>query len=174
VKGGDSLRLFCALRLSDDVVDAIAGWQRSITLPLGVRIVPSSNLHVTLVFLGSRPAKELATVVAALRRRAGGIGRPTFAVARYRETRSVGMLVLADDARATELARGLQLDLLHRVERDRWLPHVTVFRFRERPRLRNEPPDLGAFSPSEAAVYHSVLRPTGAQYEVLETVALGG
>jgi hypothetical protein len=30
------------------------------------------------------------------------------------------------------------------------------------------------FSPSEAALYHSVLRPDGAQYEVLEAVALGG
>jgi len=28
--------------------------------------------------------------------------------------------------------------------------------------------------PSDAALYHSVLRPTGAQYEVLERVALGG
>jgi hypothetical protein len=35
-------------------------------------------------------------------------------------------------------------------------------------------PDLGAFSPSDAAVYHSLLRPSGAQYEILETVALGG
>ena len=35
-------------------------------------------------------------------------------------------------------------------------------------------PELGPFSPSEAAVYHSVLRPTGAQYEILEAVALGG
>src|SRR5215211_4532760 len=55
-----------------------------------------------------------------------------------------------------------------------WLPHVTVLRFRERPRLRPELPDLGEVSPSEAAVYSSVLRPTGAQYEILESVPLGG
>jgi hypothetical protein len=35
-------------------------------------------------------------------------------------------------------------------------------------------PELGAFGPSDAAVYHSALRPDGAQYTVLESVALGG
>jgi hypothetical protein len=49
-----------------------------------------------------------------------------------------------------------------------------VLRFRERPRLRPSLPDLGRFSPSDAAVYLSRLRPTGAQYEVVESVALGG
>ena len=55
-----------------------------------------------------------------------------------------------------------------------WLPHATVIRFRHPPRLRPELPDLPDFSPSDAAVYHSVLRRGGAQYEVLESVPLGG
>jgi 2'-5' RNA ligase len=55
-----------------------------------------------------------------------------------------------------------------------WLPHVTVARFRSRPRLDPAPPDLGVVSPSDAALYNSVLRSTGAQYVVLESVALGG
>jgi 2'-5' RNA ligase len=59
-------------------------------------------------------------------------------------------------------------------ERRRWLPHITVLRFRERPRLDPPPPDLGPVRLSEAAVYISVLRPSGAQYDVLESVALGG
>ena len=41
-------------------------------------------------------------------------------------------------------------------------------------RLSPQLPDLGAVNPSEAALYHSLLRPTGAQYEVLESVSLGG
>jgi hypothetical protein len=49
-----------------------------------------------------------------------------------------------------------------------------VARFRERPRLTPAVPDLGSFSPSEVALYHSVLRPAGAQYEILVSVALGG
>jgi 2'-5' RNA ligase len=89
------------------------------------------------------------------------------------------MLVLADeDGRATALASDLhgRLEELGVYERERrpWLPHLTVIRFRQSPRLRPPLPDLGEVSPSEAAVYHSLLRRGGAQYEALETVRLGG
>jgi hypothetical protein len=49
-----------------------------------------------------------------------------------------------------------------------------VLRFREQPRLRLDAPALAPFDPSDAALYHSVLRPSGAQYEVIESAALGG
>ena len=89
------------------------------------------------------------------------------------------MLVFDDDSgHATAMADDVHARLerlgVYRRERRAWLPHVTVLRFRERPRLRPELPDLGEVSPSEAAVYSSVLRPTGAQYEILESVPLGG
>ena len=91
----------------------------------------------------------------------------------------VGMLVLTDlTGAATRLARDLfgRLERLRVYERERrlWLPHVTVLRFRERPRLKPPLPELGEFSPSDAAVYHSVLRSAGAQYVVVESFALGG
>jgi 2'-5' RNA ligase len=97
----------------------------------------------------------------------------------YRETRSVGMLTCADEAgRATALATDLheRLERLGVYERERreWLPHVTVVRFRERPRVQPPVPELGPVVTSEAAVYMSVLRPSGAQYEVLQSVAVGG
>jgi 2'-5' RNA ligase len=109
-----------------------------------------------------------------LRRRAAETEPPVFAVERYRETQSVGMLVFSRDAGAERLALGLQRDLLGRAERDTWLPHVTVLRFRERPRLRPAVPELEPLVTSEAAAYLSVLRPTGAEYVVLESVRLGG
>jgi 2'-5' RNA ligase len=89
------------------------------------------------------------------------------------------MLELVDEVgtaagAASELFRRLEELGVYRREARAWLPHVTVLRFRERPRLAPPVPDLGVFSPSEAAVYHSVLRPTGAQYEVLDAVRLGG
>ena len=89
------------------------------------------------------------------------------------------MLALDDESeRAEALARDLHSRLealgVYEPERRRWLPHVTVLRFRERPRLRPALPDLEPFAPSDAAVYLSRLRPGGAQYEVLESVALGG
>lgn len=175
VEGRDRLRLFCALRLPREVVAAIADWQRETFGGLrGVRSLRPEQLHVTLAFLGSRPAADVERVRDVLRARAAATPVPRFGVAGYRETRSVGMLVLSEDAGAAGLAYGLQRDLVGEVERRPWLPHVTVLRFRERPRLAPSLPELGDFSPSDAAVYHSVLRSTGAQYEVLDSFALGG
>jgi RNA 2',3'-cyclic 3'-phosphodiesterase len=158
------------------VVESIAAWQLG---ELGGRVVPPGNLHVTLAFLGSRPRSDLAPVAGAVREAAGRAERPELEVRGYRETRSVGMLVCDDqDGRAGALADDLfgRLEALGVYERERrpWLPHVTVIRFRDRPRLDPELPALGRFSPSDAAVYLSRLHPSGAQYEVLESFALGG
>ena len=89
------------------------------------------------------------------------------------------MLVLADEGeRAAALADDLHGRLecagVYRREGRPWLPHITVLRFRERPRLRPDPPTLGTVVPSDAAAYLSRLGPSGAQYEILESVALGG
>jgi len=170
VGGDEYVRLFCGLRLPDDAADAIVRWQQA-QLERG-RIVPRENLHFTLAFLGRQPRSRIEEVVAALRRRCAETPRPSFDVERYRETQSVGMLVFSQDEGAERLALGLQRDLLGRAERETWLPHVTVLRFRERPRLRPELPELEPFVTSEAAAYLSVLRPTGAEYVVLESVAL--
>jgi 2'-5' RNA ligase len=177
VESRDRLRLFCALRLPDETIEQLVAWQPR-ELRRG-RIVPRENLHVTLAFLGSRPAEDVDPVMGALREAASHARGPVFSVRGYRETRSVGMLILDDfEDRATAVAEDV-FDLLealglYRRESRRWLPHLTVLRFRERPRLRPALPDLGRFSPSDAAVYLSRLRPSGAQYEVVESVALGG
>ena len=176
VGGHDRLRLFCGFRLPGSTLDELERWQAA---HLGGRIVPRANLHVTLAFLGSRPAGELPAVATALREAAARVGQPVFHVARYRETRSVGMLVLEEDGHdadrlAADLHERLETLGLYRREARPWLAHVTVVRFRERPRLRPEIPELGAFSPSDVAVYHSALSPSGAQYTVLESAPLGG
>src|SRR5215210_2438993 len=119
------------------------------------------------------PGGSATSAADALRRRAARTDPPVFEVERYRETRSVGMLVFSHDRGAERLALGLQKDLLGQPERDTWLPHVTVLRFRERPRLRPTLPELGPVVTSDAAVFLSVLRPSGAEYVVLESVALG-
>jgi 2'-5' RNA ligase len=89
------------------------------------------------------------------------------------------MLVLDDrGGNAALLARDLHERLqrlgVYEPEGRPWLPHLTVARYRERPRLRLEPPAVGTFVPSDAAAYLSQLQPRGAVYEVLESVALGG
>ncbi|MBA3383780.1 MAG: hypothetical protein H0T20_03900 [Actinobacteria bacterium] len=157
-------------------MESLVAWQLR---ELGGRAVPPGNLHVTLAFLGSRPGSDLEPVAVAVREAAGRAKRPELEVRGYRETRSVGMLVCDDrDGRAAALADDLfgRLEALGVYEREGrpWLPHVTVTRFRRPLRLDPELPALGRFSPSDAAVYLSRLHPSGAQYEVLESFALGG
>lgn len=178
VGGDERLRLFLALRLPEPVLDGLGEWQRRSLQ--GVRLVARDHLHLTLAFLGHRPAGELDGILGELRAAAAGAAPDLcLAPARYRETRGAAMLVLDDEGgRVTAVAEDVQtrlerLGILAREDRP-WLPHVTVARFRERPRLRPELPGLEPFAPSDAAAYLSRLRPTGAQYEVLGSVALGG
>jgi 2'-5' RNA ligase len=145
-----------------------------------VRIVPREHLHVTLAFLGHRPAGELPAILEALRAAAARVDeRPVLTPVRYRETGSVGMLVLDDEGgRATALAVDLQERLetlgVYRRERRTWLPHLTVARFREPRGLRPPLPNRGTYVliPSDASAYLSRLQPGGARYEILESVEL--
>jgi 2'-5' RNA ligase len=176
VGGDDRLRLFLALELPLATVDVLQAWADA-HLRAG-RIVPRDHLHVTLAFLGSRPARELPAIVAALRA-AVEEADPTIVLepSRWRETRSVGMVVLDDRDRgaaglAVRVHERLEALGVYRRESRPWLPHLTVLRFRERPRLAPPLPETGTFVPSGAAAYLSRLHPSGARYEVLERVSL--
>jgi 2'-5' RNA ligase len=181
VEGDESLRLFCALLLPTSAIDVLAEWQQA-SLPQGadgVRIVPAENLHVTLAFLGAVRRAGVPGVREALEQAAEGAPEIVLAPVGYRETRSVGMIELSDEqGRAESVALalwdGLERLGVYERERRRWLPHLTVVRFRERPRLAPSLPALGRVVPSDAALMISRLRPGGAQYEVFETVSLGG
>jgi RNA 2',3'-cyclic 3'-phosphodiesterase len=174
VEGDERIRLFLALELPAVVTNFLVRWRTS-HLSAGR---PVTSFHVTLAFLGRQPRAVLADVVDVLRRETAAAEPFTLEPLRYRETRTVGMLVLADPSgRATALAERVQsgLEQLGVYERERrtWLPHVTVLRFRERPRLDPPLPQLRPFVPSGAAALLSRLHPSGARYEVLESYALG-
>jgi 2'-5' RNA ligase len=177
VAGDERLRLFCALCLPDQTIERLVRWQ---TRELhGGRIVSAGNLHATLAFLGSRPAVEVPAIARVLRDVAAMAVGPRLHITGYRETRSVGMLTFEDEGgHATAFAERLHEALeelgVYRRETRPWLPHVTVLRFRERPRLQPKLPELGEVLLSEAAVFISRLRRSGAEYESVETVALGG
>lgn len=176
----DDLRLFYALIVPTDVAEQLEAWAR---VELGriacLRLVRATQMHATLAFLGRRPRSELDAYRGILPGLAGLGAAPELAVDRYRETRSVGMITLLDiDQRARRLQETIVGRLVERglyePEARPWLCHLTVARWRERPKLRPDLPALATFSPSEVALYHSLLRPGGAQYEILEAVALGG
>jgi 2'-5' RNA ligase len=174
VERDERLRLFLALELPGEVVDALRAWgQRYVER--GPRV---ESFHVTLAFLGSRPRSELDGILHALRESAGEASPFDLEPVRYRETRSVGMLVLDDrSGEATRLATRLQGRLeelgVYRPEARPWLPHLTVVRFRERPRLDPPLPEIGRLVPSGAAAFLSRLHPSGARYEVIESCSLG-
>lgn len=175
--GDDRLRLFLGLRLPPPVLDVLEPWAAAELR--GGRIVPREHVHVTLAFLGSRPATELEAIAGALREAAAAADPIGLEPARWRETRSVGMVVLADEGGAAgrlavDLHERLEALGVYRREQRPWLPHVTVLRFRTRPRLHPQLPALGRFAPSDAAAFLSRLHPSGARYEVLQSFALGG
>jgi 2'-5' RNA ligase len=175
----ERIRLFCALRLPSEAVERLVSWQAEAFAGVrDVRPLGSDHLHVTLAFLGHRPARELPAIVEALRAAADAASPALLCLRGYRETRSVGMLTFDDEGgRAAALASDLHGRLqglgVYEPEHRRWLPHVTVLRFRRRPRLHPPLPELEPFVPSDAAAYLSRLRPGGAQYEVLESVPVG-
>jgi RNA 2',3'-cyclic 3'-phosphodiesterase len=182
VEGDERIRLFCALTLPEQTIERVVEWQRELP-PGDYRVVPPENLHLTLAFLGHRPAHELGAIESELEQAAHAAEPVVLRLSRYGETRSVGMLVFDDEVpagRSRGAAASLAADLHARLERlgvydperRRWLPHLTVVRFRKRPWLAPWLPDLGTIVPSEAAVYHSLLRPTGAQYVVLHSASL--
>ena len=173
----ERLRLFCALQLDAETVACLAAWQQA-NLARG-RIVPPGNLHVTLAFLGGRPAADVPAIVAQLRAASERAGTIELRPLGYRETRSVGMVVLDDAGGAAKaLANDLQERLerlgVYRREARPWLPHVTVLRFRTRAGLVPEPPNTCSIHVVRSALYRSVLGAGGARYEPIETEALGG
>ena len=174
VVGDDRLRLFLALELPDETSRQLERWSNEhVSGGRAARV-----FHVTLAFLGSQPRWAVESIVDVLRREAAATEPFALRLARYRETRSVGMLVLDDPSgRASSLAERVQSGLeelgVYERERRAWLPHITVVRFRERPRLAPPLPWMGTFVPSGAAAFLSRLHPSGARYEVLESCSIG-
>lgn len=177
VVSDERLRLFCALQLPGELVDELTAWQ-ALHLTAG-RIVPPENLHVTLAFLGSRPAGEVPAIMEELRAASSRAGAIELRPVRYRETRNVGMVVLKDltgagTALAGDLGARLERLGVYRTERRPWLSHVTVLRFKERAGLTPEVTNIRSIHVVRSALYRSLLGPAGATYDALDTAALGG
>ncbi len=180
VESGERLRLFLALPLPSDARERLVAWQAAAFdgVP-DVRVVPPENLHITLVFLGERPVEELDAIGSALREAAAAASRPVLSAVRYRETRSVGMVVLDDEDRAAGGSRPIWPS-----GSSGWAstspsrgPGCRMSRSSDsgiRRRFGSRLPASARVSPSEVASYTSRLRRNGAQYEIRESVPLGG
>ncbi|HEY5427512.1 MAG TPA: RNA 2',3'-cyclic phosphodiesterase [Solirubrobacteraceae bacterium] len=185
--GAESARLFVALELPDTVRDAVTDWSRRRLAGLPtLRFVPAGALHVTLCFLGSRPASEAGEIVAACRVVAGwpalglALGEPVWlprrrprvlAISVVDET--VGMLARLQSALAAALGAGG----FYAPDTRPFLGHVTVARVSSDARVAPvalRAPDAQRFEAGRVTLYRSWLGSGPARYEALETVVLAG
>ena len=137
--GDEKLRLFCALRLADETLDRLVDWQGG--LHGGPGGSPRRTFTPRSRSSARRPPGASRASWMRCARRRGGSGELRFTLRGYRETRSVGMLTLRRRGQARGRAgrpalrrRSRTIGVYEREARP-WLPHVTVLRFRERPRL---------------------------------------
>lgn len=176
------MRLFVALDLPLPTRAALAAWTDT-AAPPQLRRVPAANLHLTLVFLGTRSEEQAARVAEALvaqkRRR---IGLLHTAGALWLPPRRPGVLAVAlrehpeltafqrEFTTALDAAIGLAPD------RHGFRPHVTVARVPRRTRFdRRLYPLCPAFSfrPPTLTLYESLTGSDGVHYEPLAQVVTG-
>ena len=112
VEGDERLRLFCALLLPPAAVDGLVAWQTAELAPRGekLRLVSAGEppRHARVSRLDAR-SSSWGRCAEALREACAGHERPLFAVGRYRETRSVAMIVLDGRRRPRREDRGRAL-----------------------------------------------------------------
>ena len=185
----ERLRLFVALELPAEVRDELVAWRRgALSADDRLRGVQSDSLHLTLCFLGSRPAGEAAAIRAACERGAAGMVAPSLSLgaALWLPARRARLLALTLSDPTTRLA-ALQASLarelvaggfLREVSRP-FLAHVTVARVRRgasparSPRAVVDGPRPLVFAAGAVALLRSHLEPAGARYESLHRMLLG-
>jgi 2'-5' RNA ligase len=184
----ERVRLFVALELPQAVIHALVQWRDGLLRgEAGLRAVPPASLHVTLCFLGWRPADEVAGIIAAcgvaaaLPAAALSIGRATWLP--RRRPRVLAVELEDDGGRLGEVQAALSGELhaggWYAGEGRRFLAHVTVarvgrgahIRSRELTAVTSAP---GCFPGSRVTVFRSRLSPAGARYERLASVDLRG
>ena len=180
--GSPRARLFVALELPGAVVDAAAELSREAFGPVEeLRLVRPESLHVTLVFLGYLPEREIERVAEValgdgsepFGLRAEGVvpvppKRPRLYALGLED--SGGALTAWQDG----LSRRLEAAGLYEPEKRPFWPHVTLARLKRGARaprdlaLPTPAPDLQEpFRATRVTLFRSTLKPSGAVYEPL-------
>jgi RNA 2',3'-cyclic 3'-phosphodiesterase len=183
-------RLFVALDLPESLTAGIEAWGREALADPALRPLPVASLHVTLVFLGYRPEKEIGRIGEIVEGLAGPAPRIELRDPVQRPERGRPRLFALPISSAEtvslqgELEERLVAERLHEPERRPFWPHLTIARVRpegrgsKRPRPVERPPGglpQALLQPVRAvrlALYRSELKPQGAQYTPLAQVKL--
>jgi 2'-5' RNA ligase len=183
-------RLFVALDLPQSMRSAIEAWGDGALGDPALRRLPSSSLHVTLVFLGYRPEKEigrLSEIVAGLEGPAPSVELrdPVPRPARG-GVRLFALPIHSPDTVSLQgaLEEKLGAEGFYKPEKRPFWPHLTVARVRpesrgsKRPQRVSSPPGplpQALLQPARCvrvALYRSELKPQGAEYVPLAQVEL--
>jgi len=175
--GPDHLRLFVALELPQPARAALVAFRDAAADPSVWRPVAADALHLTLAFLGRRPATDVAVIEPILRAAAGSAPRLAFAGAALLPPRRARVLCAAledPDGTLAELqarvSGGLAAAGVYVPEKRPFRAHATVARLRPRaraPRAVEAAPEPLEFDGEALTLFVSRLHPQGARYEPL-------
>ena len=186
--GSPRARLFLALDLPDGVREALVEWRsEALAGRDDLRPVAPEALHVTLVFLGYLPEKQIVTVARTAFEGLAGLEAPALTVRGVkpvppRSPRLFALDLSDEGGRAVAVqaaaSEALEAARFYKPEKRPFWPHVTFARVKRGvPRaeaIEAEPPALKPFEARQITLYRSILRPQGALYEPQEQLRLAG
>jgi RNA 2',3'-cyclic 3'-phosphodiesterase len=189
---GPRARLFVALDLPSAIRDGIGTWGTEELGDPTLRPVSAENLHITLAFLGHRPAQDAERVAKAMEQSAAPaplvelldpVARPPRGRPRLFALPALSPGAEQLQARLSEI---LVSERLYEPEKRPFWPHVTVARVRAEGRGSRRPIEVGKppgklwselsepFYGIRVVLYRSELQPSGARYVPLAQVELPG
>jgi 2'-5' RNA ligase len=184
--------MFVALDLPEIVRKDIEAWGEAELAGPALRPVPAESLHITLAFLGNRPADDVERIGEAMEEVAdrpvpmelgGPVGRPPRGKPRLIALPVLHGPVPGLQARLSEI---LTFERLYEPEERPFWPHVTVARVRAEGRGSRRPMPVevpsgpaptkrtGWFYGVRISLYRSELQPSGARYVPLAQIQLPG
>ena len=181
-RGSSQLRLFIAAYPPAEAVARMMAPLRAISLPKH-RETPLEQVHLTILFIGPRPAKELDQITESVERAASGLDAFDLtpqSLTTLPKRGDARLIALETDAPATliEIHRRLVTRLANDPRRhpsDRFLPHFTLLRFKPpvRFRLGEIEADAPPFRIDRICLMRSILRAEGAEHATVAEVPLG-
>ena len=176
-----ALRLFVALELPEAARAALVAFRDAAADADVWRRVPDEALHLTLAFLGRRPAGEVPIISSVLHEAAEVAPRLILRDALLLPPRRARVLCASlDDPNGTlmDLQARVSDELtaagIYTPEKRRFRAHATVARLRPRaraPRAVSEAPEPLEFDGGPLTLFESRLHPHGARYEALTRVS---
>lgn len=189
MSGAPDARLFAAVELPAELSGELAEWAREAARGLGpqrgapgLRVLEPVSLHLTLSFLGNRPASEIGRLLEALEGACEAapelelsLGAPLWLPPR--RPRALAVAIHDATGALEPLQAAVERALSGGQEGRRFRPHVTVGRARPgfaRPAgIQLEATPQASFTARRVALVRSWLTPEGARYEPQGHAALG-